>query len=132
MKTDIKALRQNIDELCASMRLKIRYRYVDRWSSKGTFYPRERRIETTPIRSRIDYFNALHELGHAALGHGKAQSIYGSSRSQVYAAEVAAWKWAQEHSIIPLTPLMQKYKDVCLESYQLVYRQPKYFTRWGL
>lgn len=54
------------------------------------------RVRIPPIRSRTDYFIALHEIAHVVLGHG-------GRGHGVLEIEGDAWAWAIEHARVPPT-----------------------------
>jgi hypothetical protein len=56
------------------------------------------RITVQPIRSRVTYFAALHELGHVNSALASAQ--YGSEPGSVLRWEASAWSWALTRAII--------------------------------
>ncbi len=47
----------------------------------------------------LQYFIALHEIGHQVLGHANSEQ----GIEQVVENEIAAWEWALEHSLIDAT-----------------------------
>jgi hypothetical protein len=57
-------------------------------------------IHIAPVRSRLSYATALHEIGHVL---GRHQT---SRRSMV--REVHAWQWARRHALV-WTPAMERY-----------------------
>jgi hypothetical protein len=55
------------------------------------------------------YLIALHELGHHATGTQGLADIVG---------EALAWQWAEEMSLIPITPHLRAFIERRLESYR--------------
>lgn len=68
-----------------------------------------------PIRSARSYYLALHELGHAALGHDYPDDI--PDRAEL-GFEIQAWQFAFDTSVIDPTDGVLRMVDRCLNSYR--------------
>ena len=75
-----------------------------------------REIWIRPVKSRLAYATALHEIGHI-LGRHQLSDV-------VLTRERWAWDWARR-SALQWTPAMQQHAERCIESY----RQHKELTR---
>lgn len=75
---------------------------------RGLAYRRLRRITVPPIRGRMSYLVALHELGH----------VLGPNPRLRLEQEVAAWQWALAHAIVEPTPANYRSILRALESYR--------------
>lgn len=53
------------------------------------------------------YLVALHELGHHV-----------AASFDAFTNEVLAWTWAEEHSLVPITPHLRNFIDERLETYR--------------
>ena len=85
-------------------------------------------IHETP---EVAYFVALHELGHAATlppEAGDPFSTYNAQRTEevVLRQEADAWKWALDHTIIPVTAEMREMARAALEHYR---KTSNFFTQ---
>ena len=112
--TDLAALREHIEILCARNSIRI-----GRHSRGGNASRRGRFINIRPVKSAITYAVALHELGHI-LGPWQSQP-------RLY-KEAGAWKWATENAIV-WTPVMQKTMVKSLNSYLLWQRRRAKYVR---
>lgn len=65
------------------------------------------------INTQINYFEALHELGHVVLGHSG-----GRMAANCLEKEAEAWEWAVTHAIVP--PSVRTRRDIgnCLRRYR--------------
>src|SRR5262245_53931216 len=61
-----------------------------------------------PVRSKLSYATAMHELGHLFGRHQRSK--------RVIVRERAAWAWARANALI-WTPEMQRHADECLAWY---------------
>jgi hypothetical protein len=96
-----KALAHNVEWLARQYNIEIVHR------GRGAAMRRSRRITIPPVRGRMSYLVALHEIGH----------IVGRNPPLRLSQEVAAWEWALEHSIVE--PTVANYRSIhrSLENY---------------
>jgi hypothetical protein len=97
--------KEHIAELAAEHRVKLRWK-TRRWESQAHVETRQAWVPKA-MRSPLDYFIALHELGHvvsplAALLHNGS----GASWEFEFTSEAAAWSWAYESADPELLRLM--------------------------
>jgi len=90
-------------DLAAAHRVELVHR------GRGLAYRRARRITVPPIRGRMSYLVALHELGH----------VVGPNPRLRLEQEVAAWQWALAHTIVEPTPANYRSIARALGSYRL-------------
>jgi hypothetical protein len=95
-------LERHACELAAAHGVELAYR------GRGLAYRRRRRITVPPIRGRMSYLVALHELGH----------VLGPNPRLRLEQEVAAWQWALAHAIVEPTPANYRSILRALESYR--------------
>ena len=74
-------------------------------------YPSERLVVTYGINGQLDYFVALHEVGHCVLQH------HLSAESQTLHIEAEAWEWALKHGIVRPSVLTRQGIAKRLKSY---------------
>ncbi len=75
-------------------------------------YPEIGEIETPPVKGRLSYATALHEIGHLV---GSSQQ----PRWKTMMREIGAWKWARRNALI-WSPGMEKHAQECLAWYTTV------------
>lgn len=66
-----------------------------------------REVWIRPVRGRVSYFVALHEIGH----------VVGRNPKLRLEQEVVAWRWALEHSIVEPTLGVWRMIHRCLSAY---------------
>jgi hypothetical protein len=95
-----KELQQHVIDLCSKHEIAFNWcqRPSQAWAARGEFEA----ICIAPVRSRISYATALHELGHIL---GRYQQS-----SDMMIRERWAWRWAKENARI-WTPVMDLFAN---------------------
>lgn len=70
------------------------------------------------VRTRREYYAGLHEFGHVCVGRRNSRWD-DESDGEVLFDEAAAWVWAFDHAIVPLTASVAVRAANCLFSYAL-------------
>lgn len=123
----------HIKSLCRENGITLEYnQYLEYNSDLGVrvpscgYYPLSHRIEIVPIHDEIDYYAALHEIGHGT--HPKCRQINSSNmgRYRLYANwnkrdiidnEAYAWEWACSNSIYSVDTNIMAVIKACLTDY---------------
>lgn len=99
---------EHVDELAAEMGVLVR-REKPRDARKKAYLGGRPRILIGGVNSDVDYFTALHELGHHAIGD------YGPDR--LLEEEADAWKWAINHARWEPSAVVKRMIGTKLKSY---------------
>lgn len=71
-------------------------------------------IEINQLAGPVEYYTALHELGHIVLDHGR-NAPKGSTKMLLQEGE--AWEWAIDNAKITPTPAVKAWMSDCLNTY---------------
>ena len=75
-------------------------------------------ILVSPVKGRLSYLAALHEIGHCVLKHHHEGILYGHSTDRVIDWEYQAWDWAFAQAIY-LDRLGYRLRHWALQRYHL-------------